>query len=125
MLNLLEHQIDRRNPADYGEPYRPQGQTALAGGKSDEGLDVLRLAEGQSSNPLTVESLGTSALGWEPQQSWLEASLILAESDLASGENAKAAPLIEALSRQWRNADPDLPAANRLRALAGRLKGGS
>lgn len=147
LLTALRRQVDRQNPIESSELSRLEGEVALARGHTRRALEWFVLAERQSANPLTVESLahayeksgnigqavacyerligmGQRALGWEPQQSWIAAHSRLARAYLSRGDKAKAAAVIDALPRRWEDADADLPLVRELRQLQSKIKGG-
>jgi cytochrome c-type biogenesis protein CcmH/NrfG len=56
------------------------------------------------------------ALGWEPQQRWVEAHYTLAEDYAARGNAQKSREALEALLKLWKDADPDLPLLKQAKA---------
>jgi tetratricopeptide (TPR) repeat protein len=66
-----------------------------------------------------AESIGSDALGWEPQQEIFEAYYRLASDYQQKGDRGSALNVLNRMLDRWRDADPDLPLlgdAIRLRA---------
>ena len=57
------------------------------------------------------------ALGWEPQQDWLEAQVSLAEIYAGRDDMALAAGTLRGAAVLWKDADRDLPFKKRLTRL--------
>ncbi|HXY23834.1 MAG TPA: tetratricopeptide repeat protein [Candidatus Acidoferrum sp.] len=60
---------------------------------------------------------GTSPMGWEPQQDWLEDHFLLAKLHASRGNSTRAKELLDALLGIWKNADPDLPLLRQAKSL--------
>ena len=117
-----------------------EGELALARGNHEKALELLLIADRESSSAETIASLarafdlagrrpqaieyyvkliagGRASLGWEPQQAWIVAHMRLAEIYLDQAEKEKAARVLQAVTRLWRDADQDLPLSARLQKL--------
>jgi eukaryotic-like serine/threonine-protein kinase len=123
------------NPNDDSQNsslHRLEGELLLARGDRARAIELLLLADREQGSALTVESLarayqatgnineaiahyetligmGGQVLGWEPQQSWLSAHVILAKLYMERKENEKAHRILEKFLALWNSADPDLP----------------
>ena len=141
----LSSQVDRRNLPDASSLHLLEGELALARGNLPRALELLSLADRESSTPETLAGLAdayrragdrakaisyyekligeaSAALGWEAQQSWIEAHASLAELYLSGNENAKAAATLGALERLWANADKGLPLTRKAAQLRRQLQ---
>lgn len=147
ILRTLGSQADRENPIDTGDLHLLEGELALARGNYALAIEKLQLAAQGFHLPLALPGLchayqkagdsgqasacyekllglGLRALGWEPQQSWIEAHAELAEIYLSKGDNAKAAGSLNELARLWKDADSDLPLVKRMTGLLRRVQTG-
>ena len=145
-LRDLQPQVDPQSAQSRSFLHLLEGELALAQGTADKAEELLLLADRDLSSAETVASLahvydtagrrpqavesyekliagGRAALGWEPQQEWITAHTRLAEIYLEQGEKAKAAQVLRPLVEIWREADPDLPLAAKLRNLTSKLSG--
>ena len=66
-------------------------------------------------------SLKRAALGWEPQQDWVSAHVVLTRTLIALGRNEEALRVLSIISTIWKNADPDLTLARQISALRSSL----
>ncbi len=128
----LGPQVDTRSLQDASSLHLLQGEAASARKKFPRALELLSLSDREASSPETLASLAdahrragnsaqaiafyekliseaSAALGWEVQQSWIEAHVRLAELYLSANEYSKAAAILEVLGRLWAHADPGLP----------------
>jgi cytochrome c-type biogenesis protein CcmH/NrfG len=62
------------------------------------------------------------ALGWEPQQRWLEARYTLAMDYASRGERDSARQTLQTLLNLWKNADPNLPLLKKVKDEYARLE---
>lgn len=140
---LLERgaaQADRANPKDRSELHLLEGAIAAGRGQYGRAVALARVADGESSTPMTLSALagaltkagraaealaiyrklldrGHLALGWEPQQDWLAAHADLAELYLQQGEAEKSQQTLAFLAELWHKADPELLLTKRIAAL--------
>ncbi len=144
ILRKVEGRVDRKSPQNISLLNILEGEVALARGDYRRGIECMLLADRTAGSPETLASLAnacdragdtkqaiesygkliaqaSSALGWEPQQAWITAQVRLAEIYSSMGDNARAAASLDSLSRQWANADRDLPLAKRMALLRGRI----
>jgi tetratricopeptide (TPR) repeat protein len=131
------------SPEQLVDLHRLEGEIAMARGGHAAAIDLLARADGGHRSAFTVESLAraqrlaghrdeatrlyrtligmvTMALGFEPQQGWLEAHYWLALMQAQAGQRDRAAETAGALLALWREADDDLPLLPKLKALAAR-----
>jgi tetratricopeptide (TPR) repeat protein len=146
----LRPQVDPGNVQDASHLSLLEGELALARGALPRALELLSRSDREFRTPETLASLAdahrragnnpqaieyyekliaeaSAALGWEAQQSWIEAHASLAELYLGGGQNDKAAATLDPLERLWANADPGLLLTRRIVLLRNRLRslGGS
>ena len=144
VLRFLKSLADPKSPQSQSYLHLLEGEVALARGDAAGAVDLLLLANREFRGPETRACLaracdlagktsmaveyyekliasGRAALGWEPQQEWIKAHIRLAEIYLDQGERAKAAQALRPVAELWKEADPDLPLAVRLRGLTSTL----
>lgn len=145
ILNQVVARADRSSPSQSGEVHVLEGEIALAKGELPRAVEVLALALREAKHPIPLAALaraydqagemekaiasyenliarGSRAIGWEPQQDWLEAHARLAELHLERGDKAAAAAAIAPLEELWNTADPDLPLAKRMARVRAALR---
>ena len=146
ILRALTPRLDRENVADAADFHILEGEVAMAGGDYSRAIERFQLGAQAAPLPLALAGLarayqkaadrgqaiasyeklirlGYRALGWEPQQSWIQAHAELAEMYLSQGERDKAAQKLDELERLWKDADPALPLAARIAELQRRIRG--
>ncbi|MFI5247837.1 MAG: tetratricopeptide repeat protein, partial [Nitrospirales bacterium] len=146
ILRKISSQTDRDNPSGAADFNILEGEIALASRNYTRGIEKLQLGAQAIPLPLGLASLahayqragstdeaiacdeklvglGRRALGWEPQQSWLEAHAELAEMYLSRGERTKAAQMVGELARLWKDADPNLPLVKKINRLQKQIQG--
>jgi eukaryotic-like serine/threonine-protein kinase len=123
---------DQRNPEQIGYLHLLEGGVALATGKHDEAIELLKQSDKENQTGLSIEALGNAfqqsgnvtdavgcwenmfnstipMLGWEPQQRWLEARYTLALDYSSRGDRQKARETLATLLNFWKDADSNLP----------------
>jgi eukaryotic-like serine/threonine-protein kinase len=128
---LIKPQVDTRSSEQMGYLNLLEGDMALATGQKDKAIELLKVSEKDNGTALSLESLAHayqktgdvdesitlyqdflssvhSPLGWEPQQRWLEAHVVLASAYLSRGEKQKAQETLGVFPDLWKNADADL-----------------
>src|SRR5262249_55978335 len=144
MLHVVSEHADIKNPLQNADLYWLEGEIELATGNTEKALILLNKADQSLNLPLYVESLAraseragkndeaiqeyetlmkmTNALGWEPQQQWLEGHVALARLYAARGDKQQAAATLGQFLQIWKDADPDLPLLRTARRLESDLK---
>jgi tetratricopeptide (TPR) repeat protein len=141
---LIAPLVDAKSAEQAGYLHLLQGEIALAKGDSTQAIDLLTLADHDSTTPFTVEALANAyqqtgatsqailwyekfltgpaqPISWEPQQRWVAAHYKLAEDYLARGERDKANQILTKLLSIWKDADPDLPLRKQALGLRARI----
>ena len=144
LLLYVQQHTDPASSQSRSFSHLLEGELALAQGNAEKAVELLHLADRESTSAETIASLaracdmtgrkaeaveyyekliaaGRASLGWEPQQEWISAHARLAEILLGDGEKAKADMVLRPLIDLWRAADPDLPLTVKLRNLAIKL----
>ena len=144
LLRQLQAISDAKSTQSRSFVHLLEGEVTLARGDAAGAVDLLLLANREFPGPETLACLaracdladhrsqaveyyekliasGRAALGWEPQQEWIRAHIRLAEIYMDQGERAKAAQALRPVADLWKEADPDLPLAVRLRGLTSTL----
>ncbi len=141
----LSPQVDPRSLQDTSSLHLLQGEVASARRNFPRALELLSQSDREASTPETLASLAdahrragnsaqaiayyekliaeaSAALGWEVQQSWVEAHVRLAELYLSTKENAKAAAILDVMAQLWGHADPGLPLSRKIAQLRKQLQ---
>jgi DNA-binding winged helix-turn-helix (wHTH) protein/tetratricopeptide (TPR) repeat protein len=136
---------DQKNLEQMAYLHLLQGEIALANGEHDQAVDLLKQSDKEKSTGLTTEALAHGyqesgatdeaivtyqkmlgsiepALGWEPQQRWLEARYTLAMDYASRGERDSARQTLQTLLNLWKNADPNLPLLKKVKDEYARLE---
>ncbi len=147
IMRRVEGRVDRRNPQEISLLHLLEGELEIARGNYRPGVERILLANRESDTPETLASLANAcdragdtkqaieyygklvaqaspALGWEPQAAWIEAQVRLAEIYSSMGDNSRAAASLDSLTRQWANADRDLPLVKKLALLQNSIRPG-
>jgi tetratricopeptide (TPR) repeat protein len=145
LRRLLAARMDGASAKDRSDLSMLDGALAQARGNHELAVTLFQKAHAEASSPLTLSALadaqrvagrvepaiasyerliaeGHLALGWEPQQDWIAAHLILAEIYLTRSREPEARQLVDRLARIWSEADPDVPLARRLVRLAKKFR---
>lgn len=142
---LIEPLEDKNNSEQAAPVDVLKGEIASLAGQHDAAIALFAEADKASNTGYTIEAVAYGyqragdldhaiaayefllgaperALGWEPQQRWVEARYTLAEDYAARGDRQKARATLEALLKLWKDADPDLPLLKRAKAEYAKLQ---
>lgn len=135
---------DPSNFEHKGALHLLEGDLALSAGKPDAAIGLLQQANSENSTGLSKEAIAHAyetmhdsekaiasyeelfktperALGWEPQQRWLEDHYLLARDYLEKGQRDKARQALAVLLNLWKDADPNLPLVKKMNDLQASL----
>lgn len=144
ILHTIQPAVDQKNAEQRSYLHLLEGELALANGSPRRAVELLLLADREAGTEETLASLAyaydrsgngvraresyeklisrtCSALGWEPQQSWVAAHARLAELYLSAGDRERASATLSRLETMWKNADPNLPLTSEMIQLRKRL----
>lgn len=136
---LISPQVDKRNLEEAGYIDLLEGEIAVSLGQRDRAIGLLTQSNKEDRTGLSVEALAHAyqqfgeideavtsyeamlglrelALGWEPQQRWLEARYMLAQDYASRGDKQKAREMLASVLSLWKAADLDLPLLKRAKA---------
>ena len=136
---------DQYNLEQTGYLHLLEGDIALAAGKHDESIELLRQSDKENSTGLSIEAVAHAyqqsgdldkaiaayenmlrppdlGLSWEPQQRWLEARYTLALDYSSRGDKQKARETLAPLLNLWKDADPTLPLFKQAKTEYARLQ---
>jgi len=131
---------DPRSSEQMGYLHLLEGDIALSVGQRDRAIELLKQSDTENTTGISKEALAhcyqqlgdidtaiisyegmlnapERALGWEPQQRWIEARFLLASDYLSRGEKQKAREALSPLLSLWANADANLPLRKRMTDL--------
>ncbi len=140
MWRRIDSQGGGRSPSDIADLNILEGEIALAQGRDAQAVEKFQLGARFVPKPIALAALarahrkagrlpeaagwyekllatGHETLGWEPQQSWLEAHVELAELRLAGGDVVRCSQLLGTIRKLWKDADSDLPLTRKIKAL--------
>jgi tetratricopeptide (TPR) repeat protein len=129
---LISPLVDQRNLEEMGYLHLLEGEIAVSLGQRDRAIELLMQSNKEDRTGLSLEALAHAyqrfgeigeavasyesmfrlselALGWEPQQRWVEARYRLAQDYSSRGEKEKADRTLALLLNLWKGADPNLP----------------
>jgi tetratricopeptide (TPR) repeat protein len=136
---------DQHNLEQMGYLHLLEGDIALSAGQQDSAIELLKQSNKEDATGLSMEALahayqqtgnieeavssyekmfGSSdrALGWEPQQRWLEARYTLALDYSSRGDKQRARETLATLLNLWKDADPSLPLLKQAKAEYAKLQ---
>jgi DNA-binding winged helix-turn-helix (wHTH) protein/tetratricopeptide (TPR) repeat protein len=137
--------VDDNSAEQLGYWHLLQGEIALSGGQFGKAIELLKESEKDNTTGLSTEALAHAyqqsgaggdavalyekmlpsvdrALGWEPQQRWLEGRYTLAMDYSARGDRTKAREMLAGLLHIWAHADDGLPLLRQAKAQYARLQ---
>lgn len=143
-LDEVRAAVDEQRPDEAADLLRLEGEVALARGDHAAAIERLTLADATRRSAFTVASLARAraaaghdveamallaqlvamapiALGFEPQQDWIDAHPRLAALRLAHGDRAGAEALAAAFGRHWSGADDRVAATRAMTMLRASL----
>ncbi len=144
ILRKIQPAVDQKSAEQRSFLHMLEGELALANGSPRRAVELLLLADREASTEETLATLAFAydrsgnraraiesyeklvskvgtALGWEPQQSWIAAHARLAELYLSAGDRERASATLARLETTWKNADPNLPLTKEIIQLRKRL----
>jgi eukaryotic-like serine/threonine-protein kinase len=142
---IIEPLADKNNSEQSSRVDLLQGDIASLAGQHDKALTLFQQADQASSSGYSLEAVAYGyqqagdtdqaiasyelllagperALGWEPQQRWVEARYTLATDYAARGNKQKARETLGTLLNLWKDADPDLPLLKNAKAEYAKLQ---
>jgi DNA-binding winged helix-turn-helix (wHTH) protein/tetratricopeptide (TPR) repeat protein len=122
---------DQHSPEQMGYVHLLEGDIALAMGKHDESVELLKQSDKENQTGFSIEAIAHAyqqsgdvekaitsyektltsrerSLSWEPQQRWLEARYTLALDYASRGDKQKARETLATLLNLWKDADANL-----------------